>query len=206
MLNLRDRTFCARRKTGIILSDVTLTQRAPKYKQWTDEQMQKAYKEVKDGKLSLRRAAEMYGILKSTLNDRVTGHVEFGSHSGPARYLTDREEQELVNFLCGCAKMGYAKTRKDVLAIVEGIMASKGKEVHISNGWWGAFKNRHPYLTLRTVEKLSYARSVATDETIINNYFDLLEQTIKDNNLADCPSQNLIVMRQEYHLITPHHQ
>ena len=43
--------------------------------------------------------------------------------------MTDKEEQELVNFLYGCAQMGYAKTRKDVLAIVERIMAFKGKEV-----------------------------------------------------------------------------
>ena len=87
----------------------------------------------------------MYDIPKSTLNDRVSGHVEFGSRSGPARYLTDKEKQELVNFLYGCAKMGYAKTRKDVLAIVESIMASKGKEVRVFNGWWNAFKNRHPF-------------------------------------------------------------
>jgi len=38
-----------------------------------------------------------------------SGRVEFGLHSGPARYLTD--EEELVNFICGCASMGYAKTK-----------------------------------------------------------------------------------------------
>ena len=49
-----------------------------------------------------------------------------------ARYMTDKKEQELVNFLYGCAQMGYAKARKDVLAIVESIMASKGKEVQLA--------------------------------------------------------------------------
>ena len=39
------------------------------------------------------------------------------------------------------------------------------------------------------MEKLSYTHSVATNDTIINCYFDLLEQTLKDNNLTDFPPQ-----------------
>ena len=139
--------------------------------------------------MSIRRAAELYSVPKSTLSDRVSGRVQFGSHSGPARYLTDEEEEELANFLCGCAKMGYARTKKDVLAIVEEILASKGRQVHVSSGWWEAFKQRHPYLTLRTVEKLSYARAVASDPNVIDQYYDLLEQTLVENGLLDSPSQ-----------------
>ena len=119
----------------------------------------------------------------------MTGRVKFDTHSEPSRYLIDREEDELVSFICHCAKTGYAKTRKEVLAIVEEIVASKGNPTHISNGWWESFRHRHPQLTLQTVEKLSYARSVATDATIVNHYFDLLEQTLHDNNLLDSPSQ-----------------
>ena len=32
---------------------------------------------------SLRKAAEMYRIPRSTLHDHVTGKVAFGAHSGP---------------------------------------------------------------------------------------------------------------------------
>ena len=85
-------------------------ERPPRYKQW-GEQLGNAFKEVKEGRLSVQRAAELYNVPKSTLSDRVSGRVEFGSHSGPARYLTDEEEEELVNFICGCASMGYAKTK-----------------------------------------------------------------------------------------------
>ena len=163
-------------------------ERPPRYKQWGEEQLAKAFKEVKEGRLSVRRAAELYNVPKSTLSDRVSGRVEFGSHSGPACYLTD-EEEELVNFICGCASMGYAKTKKDILTVVEEIGASKGRQVHVSNGWWEAFKQRHPYLALRTVEKLSYARVVASDPVVIDRYYDLLEETLTENGLLDCPSQ-----------------
>ena len=104
-----------------------MSERPSTYKLWTDEKLRKAYEEVNGGHLSVRRAAELYGVPKSTLTDRVTVRVDFGSHSGPARYLSDAEEEELVSFLCGAARLGYARTKRDVLAVVEDVVAIKKK-------------------------------------------------------------------------------
>ena len=57
--------------------------------------------------------------------------------------------------------MGY---KKEVLAIVEEITASKGNQIFMSNGWWESFRCRHPDLTLRTV---SYTCFVANDIDVI---------------------------------------
>ena len=78
----------------------------------------------------------MLSSSKSTLSDRVTGRVSEGSHSGASRYLTDEEEAELVHFLVGSASVGYAKTKKDVLAIVSLIIEAKGgAKCTVSYGW-----------------------------------------------------------------------
>ena len=134
----------------------TIPSRPPVYKEYCEEQICRTYKAVQEG-ASVRHAAEQYGIPRSTLSDRITGKVKFGAHSGPERYLSSEEEKELVSFICQSARMGYAKTRTEVLAIVENFLSSKGKKVTLSNGWWLSFKKRHPTITLRTVEKLSYA-------------------------------------------------
>jgi len=39
-------------------------------------------------------------------------------------YLTYAEEEELISFLFGCAAIGYPRTIKDVLAIVQDIINS----------------------------------------------------------------------------------
>lgn len=39
------------------------------------------------------------------------------------------------------------------------------------------------------MEKLSYARTVATDPIVINHYFDLLVKSLYENDLLECPSQ-----------------
>ena len=114
-----------------------------------------AYNAVKESRMSIRQAAEAYHVPKSTLADRVSGRVKFGSHSGPTRYLSDDEEEELTRFLEGTASMGYAKSKKEVLAIVEEIVFLKGKDVEVSNGWWEIYKRRHRSLSLRSAEKLS---------------------------------------------------
>ena len=58
---------------------------------------------------SVRRAAIEYGVPKSTLGDRVSGRVTHGVLSGPPKYLSEEEEEELVRFILGCASVGTRK-------------------------------------------------------------------------------------------------
>lgn len=65
----------------------------------------KALKEVEQG-MPLRKAAERYGVPKSTLHDKAVGKVAFEAHSGPDPFLSREEEEELASFLVGLAKIG----------------------------------------------------------------------------------------------------
>ena len=50
----------------------------------------------------------MYNVPKSILWDQVSGNVSFSAHSG---YLNDIEEEELVTFLVGSAKLASLAQR-----------------------------------------------------------------------------------------------
>ena len=121
--------------------------RPPTYKEYQAEKLCQAYEAVKGGQ-SVRRAAKQFGIPKSTLGDW-QGKIRFSQWT--PRYLSNTEEDELASFICQCAGMGYAKTKKEILAIVQAVLATKGNHVNLSNGWWESFKSGHPYLTLRAV-------------------------------------------------------
>ena len=166
------------------------TNRPEQYKLWEKETVNLACDAVVNKDMSIRRAEAEYGIPKSTIHDRVIGRVRVGAVSGPQRYLSDREEAELVRFLLGCARVGYAHTRKQIVAIVQSYLQyKKGLAVNLSNGWWQKFRLRNKELTVRTAERLAYCRAVATDQAILNSYFDLLEQTLADNDLLSAPSR-----------------
>ena len=143
--------------------------------------MKKAIDEVSRG-CSIRSAAIMYGIPRSTLSDHVNG--KSSGRSGGA-YLSQEEELELADFLCEAASIGIPRTRKDVLALVQNILSSRGRDVTVTMGWMDRFMQRHPRISLKSAVPLSKSRAKATDADALQKYFDLLETCFKDNGIED---------------------
>ena len=182
-LSLKD---CVFRSPGHISQPAHHYYRPEKYKSWTDQCFSKATDAVQN---SVRRAAKEYDVPKSTLHDRLIGKVMVGGQSGQQKYLTDKEEEELNEFLVGCASVGFARSWQQVLELVQELVNRKGLNVRVSHGWWESFRRRHPELSLCTASPLSYARVVGSDPTIIAKYFNLLKCTLDNNELLDKPSQ-----------------
>ena len=86
------------------------------------------------------------------------------------------------------AKIGYALTRKQVIALVQRITDSKNISANISSGWWERYVRRHPQLTLRVAVPVSMARAMASDRDVIDRYFDMLEDCLKSNGIFNKPS------------------
>ena len=153
--------------------------------------LKKATIAVNRGGLTIRKAAIEYGVKKSTLHDYISGKVAFGAHSGPQKYLSDVEEDEMYKFLVNCAKIGFAKSPKEVLSLVRATLAKKRQvdveEVVVTSGWWSSFQKRYPKLTLRSATKLSYRRAIAEDPEFFDRYFDVLESTLAKNKFLDNP-------------------
>ena len=159
------------------------------YKRWSNESMALAVDAVMKDGLSVRRAAKVYNIPKSTLGDHISGRALPGSVSGPVRYLSDREEDELIHFLLECASIGYPWSHLEVIAIVQRLCNRRGMNKVVSHGWWEAFCRRHRNVTLRVVAPLSLSRAKASDVAVIDKYFDMLEATLLEYDLLDKPCQ-----------------
>ena len=151
--------------------------------------MEKALAELEKGTIrSVRRAALMYGIPRSTLHDHYSGKIEIDAKPGPPPYLSVEEEEELSNFLMKCARIGYPKTRQQVLAIVQEILEKRRPDVNVTNGWWERFSKRHENVCLKSAIPLSYVRAMAEDESSLDEYYNLLETTLRENEIFDRPS------------------
>ena len=111
-----------------------------KRKQWTNERMVAAMEAVETGKSGINRAAVDHGVPKTTLKNRLSGHVKHGKKPGPECYLNE-EEKELASFVKSCASIGYGKTRREVLGIAQSVATDKGvlRGKKISQGWWRRF-------------------------------------------------------------------
>ena len=144
--------------------------------------MLQAMEAVKGGLQGLNEAARNYDVPRSTLRDRVCGRTVHGKKSGPVPYLSKEEEEELVAFLKQVSSIGYGKTKKEVLAMVQKTVEKKGVSIDKFNGegWWTKFMSRNK-LSLRTADPLSKARADAVSQDKIDEYFKLLQSTLDDN-------------------------
>ena len=136
---LNQRIF--RSKAKIVYLPPTEVPCRPKaYGLWSQESLNQAITAVEKG-TSIRRADEMFGLPRSTLQDHVSGRVEQFAKQGPKPYLSTEEEEELASFLVRCARIGYPHTRLQVIGIVQDIVNSKNIDVVITSGWWNDFVN-----------------------------------------------------------------
>ena len=72
---------------------------------WRREDLEHAMATVKEQHKSIREAAQMHGIPKSTLHEHCSGK-EKSCKPGPSPYLTEAEEQKLVKWATEIGKMG----------------------------------------------------------------------------------------------------
>ena len=97
--------------------------------QWTDDQMRRAMEAVMSGELGVNRSALQHGVPRTTLKDRIAGRVKHGTKPGPVAYLDAKEEEDLVDFLFECSRMGYGKTKREVIQVVEQAARKKGMAI-----------------------------------------------------------------------------
>ena len=154
------------------------------YKRWSEHSISRAVAAVIDDGISVHQT-----VPRSTLGDRISGRVLPGAVSVRPRYLSIEEEEELVSFLLKSSSVGYPRTRKDVVTIVQTACSKRGMNVNVTHGWWQAFYHCHPYISLRITSSLFLARAKASDPAVISNYFDMLEDCMIKNDLLDKSAQ-----------------
>lgn len=82
------------------------TKKAYKLHNYTNEDIEKALEHARNG-TSIAKAAELFGIPKSTLHAKLTGKVPDISKRGPRIILTVQEEERLATWILNKAKLGF---------------------------------------------------------------------------------------------------
>lgn len=181
------------------------------YIRYDKHQLERALTDVAEGKLSIREAAEKYGLPKSTLHDKFKGK-QFYTKSGRPTVLSEKDEKDIVSGLLISAEWGYPLTQRDVKVVVKGFLDKKGViERRFKNNspgpkWMKSFLQRHRRtLSTRLSENIKRNRAAVTKE-VVDKYFDNLQATLKDipethilnydeTNMSDDPGQEKVLVR-----------
>ena len=191
MSNKKKKGFSrVKRRVGLVDVDNS-SNRSSVRKQWEEAQMTAVMKSVLDDGLSRNKAATLHGVPPSALKDCLSGRVKHGDKPGPKPYLNVEEEQELATHLIKASNIGYGKTRRDVLSIVEQFVDQKEdvtlRSSKITHGWWQKFLKRNPDLNLRSGDSTAAIRLDAVNPENLNNYFDSLRSIFDEFDFDDHP-------------------
>lgn len=141
--------------------------------------------EIREHGLSIRKAAKLYNIPRTTLQDRVRGKVlDNCDTKGPSPYLTQEEEATLTNWCISLMKCGFPVNFEELSYTVKKIIDSSGRKTPFVDNkpgktWMKGFFKRNSILTQRHAETISKGRAVVTEESI-RKWFKGLEDYLEE--------------------------
>ena len=161
---------------------------------WKEEDMISAVSLIKSvPSTSVRKAAVMFSVPRSTLRDRLSGRVEIGAKPGRKPLLDAALEEKLIDYASNRAKMGIGFGKAQFLKYA-GSLAKKHKTSFKkgmpSNRWWRLVKRRHAgKVTLRQPEGTASVRHQCMDAVKVGKYFAALKDVLSSSELLDKPDR-----------------
>ena len=155
--------------------------------------MKEAIAFIKEGN-GLRHAARLHNVPVETLRRRVIGAVSSDCKPGPTTILTKEEEECLAHYVIEMADRGFGLQSEDLLRTAFTIVDRSGRPHPFQNGmagrgWLEAFRRRHPEISFRTPQALSYSRAAGASKPAVDDFFAKLGGLYGRLNLINKPMQ-----------------
>lgn len=172
-------------KRTLVKRKVVKKKKAPQY---SDDHLLKAVEAVKNGS-SQFAAAKLYGIPRSTLNNKITGKSQIGKKSGPGTVLSREEEKCIENWIICLAERGFPVGKRQLRRSVQLYLnENKRKTPFVGNypgrKWYNGFLKRHPIISKRHSQNLVKPRAAVTADQL-KYWHGEVRKYCEDNNLMD---------------------
>ena len=161
-------------------------------KKYTKDNLLEAVAEVKKGH-AVHKIAQQFDLPTETLRRWVVKESKISFGGGRPPVLNHNEEELIVVGLEQCAKSGWPCDRADIRTIVKTHLDGLGKQTRFKDNipgedWLASFASRWKHrLTTRKPEILTKGRAEGLTNDVVNTFFNLVEKSLKDNNMEDAP-------------------
>ena len=137
-----------------------------KRKKYSNEAVESALKAVEKG-FSYRKAAQVFGVPLTSVFRKVKNPDKLYARSGPSTFLSQDEENRIVNWILLRAEKGYPVTKPELLDNIQ-LYVAKKKNPFTDNRpgrhWYEGFRKRHPELAIRKAQNLIAERLVSEED------------------------------------------
>lgn len=160
---------------------------------WSESDLMDAVNLINEG-MSKREAARRTGVPERTIRRRLVSQNFTKTGCGPQSYLGTVAERKLVKHVENLQACGFSPTPLTLRTIAFELAKNMGLKQKFNEekgkagkAWLASFLERNPTLTVRKAEGVSLARATGMNKPDVNDYFDLLEKTLTENQLIGKP-------------------
>jgi hypothetical protein len=140
--------------------------------------IQLAISDLKNGKIrSIREAARIYTIPRTTLQDRINGIGYKVETRANGHKLSQNDEESLVKWILDLDKRGLPP-RPSMVRDMANILLSQHQDQQVSEKWVYRLIQRRSELKSRFSRRYNYERAKCEDPKIIREYFDRVQDAI----------------------------
>jgi len=143
---------------------------------YSEDAVVSAYLEVHDDGISTKKAAQRYGIPRTTLRDRLHGVSSKADMPQPQQRLSPVQETRLATWILRQESLGYAPSHSQVRSVVEALLKSMDDHKPLGKNWIDGFKRRNPTIKTKIGRRMEASRFNGFTPKAINWYFDIREK------------------------------
>ncbi|KFY31571.1 hypothetical protein V493_00990 [Pseudogymnoascus sp. VKM F-4281 (FW-2241)] len=140
-------------------------------------------------KLSHCATAKLYNVPESTLCARMNGVTPKADSRLVSQSLTKIEEEVVVQYILDLDSRGFPPLIRDVEAMVNSILASRGIQ-RVGKQWPYRFIQRRIELKTRFSRAYDFQRALCEDPTVISAWFCLVSNMRAKYGILDCDFYN----------------
>jgi hypothetical protein len=140
-------------------------------------------------RLSVRRAAEIYNVPKSTIAARMKGRVAKPDSYHGRSNLTKIEEEVIVQYILERDSRGFSPRTVDVGDMANLLLQKRGAR-RVGKNWPDRFVARRPEIKTRFNRVYDYQRGLCEDPAIIEPWFRLVANMRAKYGILDCDFYN----------------
>jgi hypothetical protein len=141
------------------------------------------------GNLSIRRAAEMYNVPRTTLQDRRHGRLSRRDIIPRSRKLKETEEEAIVEYVLELDERGRPARIADVEDMANLLLAERNGG-RVGTRWARNLIARQPLLRIRLNRPYDYQRALCEDPDAIRAWFRLVENMRTKYGITDTDFYN----------------
>lgn len=140
-------------------------------------------------KLSIRRAANIYKVPRSTLATRIRGTQARRDSRPNCQNLTALEENAIVQRIIELDSQAFPPRLSAVEDMANRLLSDRDAQ-RVGKNWASNFVKRQPRLKTVFSRKYDYSRALCEDPELIQGWFSLVHNTILKYGIADADIYN----------------